>query len=137
MSTQHLILNESLQFYLAPLHSAQGDPLLAELTAETRRLCGERAVMQISAPQGTLLSLLVTATHAQSVVEVGTFTGYSALCMARALPADGKLLCCDISEEWTAVARRYWQRAGVADKIDLRVAPAFETLLCPATRGAI
>ncbi len=84
--------------------------------------------MQISAPQGTLLSLLVGVTQACHVVEVGTFTGFSALCLARALPAGGRLLCCDISEEWTAVGRRYWARAGVADKIDLRIGPALDTL---------
>ncbi len=128
MSTKHLILNDTLQSYLAPMHSARGDALLEELRAETQKLCGERAVMQISGPQGTLLSLLIGVTQARNVVEIGTFTGYSALCMARALPADGRLLCCDISEEWTAVGLRYWERAGVTHKIDLRVAPAGETL---------
>jgi caffeoyl-CoA O-methyltransferase len=136
MSTEHLILNEALQSYLAPLHSGHGDALLEELRVETQKLCGERAVMQISGPQGTLLSLLIGITQARNAVEVGTFTGYSALCMARALPADGRLLCCDISEEWTAVGRRYWERAGVAHKIDLRIAPAGETLrsLPPGTK---
>ncbi len=128
MSTEHLILNESLQSYLAPMHSAHGDALLEELRSETQKLCGDRAVMQISGPQGTLLSLLVGVTRASSIIEVGTFTGYSALCMARALPPEGRLICCDISEEWTAVGRRYWERAGVAKKIDLRVAPALETI---------
>jgi caffeoyl-CoA O-methyltransferase len=136
MSSKHLVLNDALQSYIAPLHSAHGDALLDELRAETLALCGERAEMQISAPQGTLLSLLVAITRARSVVEVGTFTGYSALCMARALPPDGRLLCCDVSEEWTAVGRRYWERAGVAYKIDLRIAPAIETLraLPPGTK---
>ncbi len=128
MSTEHLLLNESLQSYLAAMHSAQGDALLEELRVETQELCGERAVMQISGPQGTLLSLLVGVTRAASVIEVGTFTGYSALSMARALPPNGRLICCDISEEWTAVGRRYWERAGVATKIDLRIGPALETI---------
>jgi caffeoyl-CoA O-methyltransferase len=128
MSTEHLVLSAALQSYLAPMHSARGDALLEELRVETQRLCGERAVMQISGPQGTLLSLLVGVTGARNIVEVGTFTGYSALCMARALPVEGHLLCCDVSEEWTAVGRRYWQRAGVAGKIELRIAPAIETL---------
>ena len=136
MSTEHLVLNESLQSYLASMHSGHEDALLKELRLETQKLCGERAVMQISGAQGTLLSLLVGVIRAWNVVEVGTFTGYSALCLARALPADGSLLCCDVSEEWTAVGRRYWQRAGVGHKIDLRIAPASETLraLPPETR---
>lgn len=128
MSSQHLILNEALQSYLEPLHSAHGDPLLEQLRAETIQLCGERSVMQISAPQGTLLSLLARVCGARQIIEVGTFTGYSALCLARTLPPGGRLHCCDVSAEWTAVARRYWERAGVADRIDLHLGPAAETL---------
>ncbi len=128
MSTEHLVINDALQTYLAHAHSAAGDPLLAELHRETRESCPDFAQMQISGPQGTLLSILIAVTGSRSVVEVGTFTGYSSLCMARALPADGRLLCCDISAEWTAIAERYWERAGVADRIDLRLAPAAETL---------
>lgn len=128
MSSKHLILNEALQRYLEPLHSAHADPLLDELRAETIQLCGERAVMQISAPQGTLLSLLAQACGARNIIEIGTFTGFSALCLARTLPPGGRLICCDISEEWTAVARRYWERAGVADRIALHLAPADETI---------
>lgn len=128
MSSKHLILNESLQRYLEPLHSGEGDALLAELKAETQQLCGERAVMQISPPQGTLLSLLARSCGARNIIEVGTFTGYSALCLARALPPGGRLICCDVSEEWTAVARRYWDRAGLTDRIDLHLAPAAETI---------
>jgi caffeoyl-CoA O-methyltransferase len=74
------------------------------------------------------MSLLVRAIGARQAIEIGTFTGYSALCIARGLPADGHLLCCDINEEWTAVGRRYWQRAGLADRIELRLGPAVETL---------
>jgi caffeoyl-CoA O-methyltransferase len=74
------------------------------------------------------MSLLVRAVGAKSAVEVGTFTGYSALCIARGLPDDGRLLACDVSEEWAAIARRYWQRAGVEKKIELRLGPALETL---------
>ena len=84
--------------------------------------------MQIAAEQGTLMGILAAAIGARSAVEVGTFTGYSALCVARALPADGKLLCCDVNEEWTSLGRRYWERAGVANKITLKLAPAAETL---------
>ncbi len=84
--------------------------------------------MQISAEEGTFLGLLVAAIGARRVVEVGTFTGYSALCMARALPPDGKLLCCDVSEEFTSIGRRFWQKAGVAERIELRLGPALDTL---------
>ena len=128
MSSKHLPLSDSLQTYLGDMHSGAGDPLLAELQRETRALFPDRAEMQISAAQGTLLSMFTGLTAAHAMVEVGTFTGYSAICLARALAAGGRLLCCDISEEWTAVARRYWVRAGVADRIDLRLGPALDTL---------
>ena len=85
--------------------------------------------MQITPEQGHLLALLVRLIAARRVLEIGTFTGYSALAMALALPADGRLVACDISDEWTGVARAYWQRAGVADKIDLRVAPGTDVLI--------
>lgn len=119
-------VNDALYTYLLA-HGHNGDPLLAELAAETERL-GPIALMQIAPEQGTLMSLLVRAIGARSAVEIGTFTGYSALCIARGLPPDGRLLCCDVNEEWTAIARRYWARAGLADRIELRLAPATETL---------
>jgi len=84
--------------------------------------------MQIGADQGALLAMLVRALAAQRAIEIGTFTGYSALVIASALPAGGKLVCCDVSEEWTNIARRYWKEAGVADRIELKLAPASETL---------
>ena len=84
--------------------------------------------MQIAAEQGTLMAILAGAIGARSAVEVGTFTGYSALCVARALPADGRLLCCDVNEQWTSVGHRYWERAGVANKITLKLGPAADTL---------
>jgi caffeoyl-CoA O-methyltransferase len=84
--------------------------------------------MQIAPEQGTLMGLLAAAIGARSAVEVGTFTGSSSLCVARALPSDGKLLCCDVNAEWTSIARRYWERAGIANKITLKLAPAVETL---------
>ena len=108
-------------------HGHNGDPVRAELAAETTKL-GRVSGMQIAAEQGTLMGILAAAIGARSAVEVGTFTGYSALCVARALPADGKLLCCDVNEEWTSLGRRYWERAGVANKITLKLAPAAETL---------
>jgi caffeoyl-CoA O-methyltransferase len=120
-------IDDALHAYLLR-HRTPDDALLVELQEETRRLMGMRAVMQIAPEEGTLLGLLVAAIGARNVVEVGTFTGYSALCMARALPPGGKLLACDVSEEYTAVARRYWQKAGVADRIELALGPAAETL---------
>ena len=128
MSSKHLPLNDELQSYLGDKHSGAGDPLLEELHRETCALFPDRAQMQISAAQGTLLSMLAGLTAAHAMVEVGTFTGYSAICLARALASGGRLLCCDISEEWTAIARKYWARAGVVDRIDLRIGPALETL---------
>jgi caffeoyl-CoA O-methyltransferase len=120
-------IDDALHGYLLA-HRTPDDPLLVELQEETRRLMGPRSVMQIAPEEGTLLALLVASTGARRVVEVGTFTGYSALCMARALPADGKLLACDVSEEYTAVGRRFWQKAGVAERIELVLAPAVDTL---------
>ena len=103
------------------------DEVLADLRTETLALGGV-AGMQIGHDQGQLLTLLTRIVGAQRAVEVGTFTGYSSLCIARGLADDGRLLCCDISEEWTALARRAWERAGLADRIDLRLAPALDTL---------
>ncbi|WP_349259569.1 O-methyltransferase [Actinospica sp.] len=108
--------------------STPPDELLFELIAETREATGGRSGMQISHDEGTLLTMLVQLVGAKSAVEVGTFTGYSSLCIARGLAADGRLLACDVSEEWTSIARAYWQKAGVADRIDLKIAPALETL---------
>jgi predicted O-methyltransferase YrrM len=97
-----------------------------ELRAETRKL--PMAGMQIGPDQGALLQVLVRILKAKRCIEVGTFTGYSALSVALALPRGGKIVCCDVSEEWTSIGRRYWQKAGVAKKIDLRIGPALETL---------
>lgn len=96
------------------------------LRAETAKL--PRGQMQIGPDQGALLQLLVRLLHAKRCIEIGTFTGYSALAVALALPSNGKIICCDVSAEWTAIARRYWKKAGVDRKIDLRIAPALETL---------
>lgn len=108
-------------------HCSAPEPLDAELMAETAEL-GGLSMMQIAAEQAAFMAMLVKLSGARRAVEVGTFTGYSALCVARALPDDGKLLCCDVSEEWTSIGKRYWERAGVADKIELVIAPAIETL---------
>src|SRR5436190_21917133 len=101
-------------------------PLKRRLREETAKL--PQAGMQISAHQGQQMALLARAIGAKRAIEVGTFTGYSALCVAEALPADGKLWCCDVSDEWTRIGRRYWQEAGVADKIELIIGPALKTL---------
>ena len=101
-------------------------PLQHRLRDETAKL--PNAGMQIGADQGAFLALLVRLIGARRALEIGTFTGYSALAVATALPADGRLVCCDVSDEWTQVARRYWREAGVAERIDLRLAPAAETL---------
>src|ERR1700687_4981301 len=108
-------------------HGHNGDTLLQELAAETARKLGGISVMQIAPEQGTLMNLLARAIGTRFAIEVGTFTGYSAICVARALPPDGRLLCCDVSEEWTAIARRYWEKAGLAEKITLKLAPAIDT----------
>ncbi len=111
----------------AVAHGHNGDPLLRELAEETARL-GPISMMQISPEQGTFMGILARSIGAKSAVEVGTFTGYSALCVARALPPDGRMLCCDVSDEWTKIARRYWERAGVTGKITLKLGPGAETL---------
>ncbi|NGO73317.1 O-methyltransferase [Streptomyces boncukensis] len=120
------IVNPALDAYLLA-HCAPPDAVLRDLAAETRAAV-PGTTMQISQDEGELLAMLVRLTGARYAVEVGVFTGYSSLCVARALPKDGRLLACDVSEEWTAMARRYWERAGIAEKIDLRLAPALETL---------
>jgi caffeoyl-CoA O-methyltransferase len=119
-------LTPKLYEYLVA-HGHNGDPIRADLAAETAKL-GWISGMQIAAEQGTFMAILAGAIGARSAVEVGTFTGYSALCVARALPADGRLLCCDVNEDWTSIGRRYWERAGVANKITLKLGPAADTL---------
>ncbi|MGW5054671.1 O-methyltransferase [Actinokineospora sp. NPDC004072] len=121
------VLPAELSNYLLA-HSTPADPVLRDLAAETARTFPDALSMQISHDEGEFLTMLVRLTGARRAIEVGVFTGYSSICIARGLPEDGTLLACDVSEEWTAVARRYWERAGVAEKIDLRLAPALETL---------
>jgi len=116
---------ELFQYVLA--HGHNEEPLLRELEAETAKL-GGAARMQISREQGTFMSILTHAIGARSAVEVGTFTGYSSIAVARALPSDGHLLCLDVSETYTAIARRFWEKAGVANKITLKVGPAIDAL---------
>ena len=118
-------LPESVDDYLRTV-VAKESPVLQRLRAETARL--PQGGMQIGADQGVLLAFLARLVGARKAIEIGTFTGYSALCVASALPADGRLVCCDVNEEWTAIARRYWALAGLADRIELRLQPAQETL---------
>lgn len=98
------------------------------LIDETRSRVGDLSIMQISPEQGAFMTMLTRVVGVHRAVEVGTFTGYSALSIARGLADDGRLLCCDVSEEWTAIAREGWAKAGVDGSIDLRIAPAIETL---------
>ena len=125
MSKGSIGLSDELNAYLIEV-GAREPEVLARLREETAVM--PQAGMQIAVEQGALLSMLVKLTGARRVLEVGTFTGYSSTAMALALPPDGRIVCCDVSEEFTAVARRYWAEAGIADRVDLRLAPALETL---------
>jgi predicted O-methyltransferase YrrM len=126
VAPKSFLLTAELASYLVG-HGSPPDTLQLALIDETAAL-GPVAGMQVSPEQGAFLTLLTRLIGARSAVEVGTFTGYSALCIARGLPADGHLLCCDVSEEWTAIARRAWDAAGVADRIELKIAPGADTL---------
>lgn len=125
MSSTTLNMSPELHKYLID-HSLRDTPTAKALRIETQKLTMGR--MQISPEQGQLMAFLVALTGSRKAIEVGTFTGYSALCVALALPQDGYLLACDVSEEWTSIGRKYWSRAGVAQKIDLQLAPALDTL---------
>lgn len=125
MSRQTFGLDDALHDYLLEVSLREPD-LLRRLREETGRL--EMARMQISPEQGQLMGLLLQLLGARRTLEIGVFTGYSTLVTALALPEDGRVVACDISEEWTAIARRYWAEAGVADRIELELAPAVETL---------
>ncbi|MEH1969785.1 class I SAM-dependent methyltransferase [Nostoc sp.] len=125
MPKQSIGLDNQLYNYLLSV-SLREPEILLKLRQETAS--HPRSEMQISPEQGQFMRLLVELIGAKKTLEVGVFTGYSSLSVALALPADGKIIACDVSEEFTAIARRYWQEAGVADKIDLRLAPALKTL---------
>jgi predicted O-methyltransferase YrrM len=125
MTARTLNLDDALYQYLLDV-SLRETPLLKRLRDETQAL--PMARWQVAPEQGQFLALLVKLTGARRLLEVGTFTGYSALCMAAALPAEGSLICCDIPGDYNAIARRYWQEAGLTGRIDLRLAPALETL---------
>ena len=125
MSRSTLKLTDSVYDYMLEhsLRESEACRLLREETAPMKM-----GMMQVSPEQGQFMAFLVRLTGTRRALEIGTFTGYSALCVAQALPSDGRLVCCDVSEEWTSVGQRYWQSAGVSDKIDLKIGPATETL---------
>lgn len=126
MSPKSFLLSQDLHRYMVE-HSSALDPVRSRLIEETVQL-GPIAGMQVAPEQSLLMTLLARMVGAEQAVEVGTFTGLSALSIALGMPETGRLLCCDVSEEWTSIARRYWKEAGVEDRIELRIAPAIETL---------
>ena len=125
MSSRTIEFTEALHAYLLSVAVREPD-ILARLRAETEPM--EMSMMQISPEQGALMALLVELIGARKCIEIGVYTGYSALCVARAMGPEGRLIACDINEDWTEVAKRYWREAGVAENIDMRLAPAAETL---------
>ncbi|MBX2864859.1 MAG: class I SAM-dependent methyltransferase [Leptolyngbyaceae cyanobacterium MAG.088] len=132
MSTQILNLTENLYHYLLSV-GVRDSEILQQLREENAQ--HPRAVMQISPEQGQFMGLLIQLLGVKKALEVGVFTGYSSLIVAMAMPNDGRLIACDISDEYTAMARKYWEKAGVAHKVDLRIAPALETLNQLITEG--
>jgi len=133
MSSRNNYIQEHIYDYILDT-SLRDAPLLERLRGETAKM--PMGGMQISPDQGQFMALVVKLIGARRILEVGTFTGYSSLVMAQALPADGGIVACDVNEEFTAVARRYWAEAGVEDKIDLRIGPATETLSQMVAEGA-
>jgi predicted O-methyltransferase YrrM len=132
MSRGSIGLTPLLNDYVVDAHAPE-HPVLAKLRAATGKM--RNAGMQIAAEQGHFLAFLIQLTGARRTLEIGTFTGYSALATALALPDDGTIVACDVSEEWTAIGRQHWEEAGVAGKIDLHIAPALETLATLRTEG--
>lgn len=125
MANKTIGISDELAAYVVEVGTREPD-VLARLREETAAI--PQHGMQIAPEEGAFLAFLVELTGARRCVEIGTFTGYSSTAVALALPEDGRLVCCDVSEEWTSLARKYWNEAGVTGKIDLRVAPAAETL---------
>ncbi len=125
MTAKNVGLDERLHAYMLDTMLRE-DPILRALREETARM--PDAQMQIGPEQGQFMQMLARVMHAKKYLEIGVFTGYSSLALAQALPAGGRVVACDVSPEYTAIARRYWERAGVAGKIDLRLGPALDTL---------
>jgi caffeoyl-CoA O-methyltransferase len=121
------LVDSDIVNYIAERATPRPDAVLDELRAETAAL-GSVAEMQVSGDEGALLTILTRITGASNAVELGTFTGYSAICIARGLRPDGRLVCCDVSEKFTSIAQRAWQRAGLSDRIELRLGPALDSL---------
>jgi caffeoyl-CoA O-methyltransferase len=126
LEPKSFLLDQALFDYMVA-HSMPPTPVQRDLIAATRDL-GDIAGMQIGIEQGVFFTLLTRALGVREAIEVGTFTGYSAMSIALGLPAGGRLLCCDVSEEWVEVGRRHWEAAGVADRIEVRIGPALDTL---------
>jgi caffeoyl-CoA O-methyltransferase len=126
-SPRQVEVGAELHRYLVD-HGTPPDVLQRDLIADTHRRFGRFAGMQIDPVQGSFLTMLARLVDARLIVEVGTFTGYSSICLARGLAPGGRLICCDISEEFTSLAREYWERAGLTDHIELRLGPALDTL---------
>jgi caffeoyl-CoA O-methyltransferase len=127
MSRRTEQISHHLNAYLTA-HSSPPDAVLRELATETELLFPNESGLQIAPEQGTLMTLLTRLAGAADGIEIGTFTGYSSICIARGLAPGGHLTCCDISEEWTSVAQKYWEKAGLSDRIELRLGPAIDTL---------
>ena len=132
MSTKSINLDDTLYPYYQQ-HAFRDDDILAELRRQTAAM--PESNMQISPEQGAFMAMMVSLINARRIIEVGTFTGYSTLCMARALPAEGLITALDISDEWTAIARRFWRRAGVEDKVELKLGPAVDSLQLMLDQG--
>jgi caffeoyl-CoA O-methyltransferase len=127
MATRSWLVDSAIGEYSSS-HTSPADDLVAQLRGRTEEVAGQLAMMQIGDDQARFMEILARASGARRAIEIGTFTGYSAYAVARGMGPEGRLLCCDVNEEWTAVARDFWERAGVADRIELRLAPAIETL---------
>jgi predicted O-methyltransferase YrrM len=133
--SSHTFIDERSSEQVRALSMTREGPVLARLREETAKM--PRSQMQISPEQGRFMALLVDMLGAKHCLEIGVFTGYSAICVAQRLPPDGKLVACDVSEEWTSIARRYWQEAGVASRIELRLGPASDTLAAMIKAGEL
>lgn len=132
MSNMTLGISETLENYVHKVTVNESD-ILKSLREQTAKL--SESMMQISPEQGQFMALLVKLINAKCIIEVGVFTGYSSLCMAKAMPDDGTIIACDMSEQWTNMAKPYWEEAGISHKIDLRLAPALDTLVKLSDEG--